>query len=97
VSLAVQTLMFSLFYNWTSTEAEPGTLQNLTNGPFGLSGIAKPRIFGWQLQSIESIAVLAFGLLVLAGGLCWLLVSSPWRRLLKVLQDDELAVEWLRD
>jgi hypothetical protein len=38
--------------NWTTTGAEPGTWQNLTNGPFGLSGIAKPQIFGWKLVSI---------------------------------------------
>ena len=95
VSLAVQTLLFSLFYNWTSTGAEPGTWQNLTNGPFGLSGIAKPRIWGWQLQSIESIAVLAIALLAGSAGLCWLLVSSPWGRLLQVMRDDELAAQGL--
>jgi branched-chain amino acid transport system permease protein len=95
VSLAVQTLLFSLFYNWTSTGAEPGTLQNLTNGPFGLSGIAKPKILGWQLQSIESMAGLALLLLAICAGICWLLVSSPWGRLLKVMRDDELAAKGL--
>jgi branched-chain amino acid transport system permease protein len=95
VSLAVQALLFSLFYNWTSTAAEPGTLQNLTNGPFGLSGIAKPKLFGWQLQSIESIAFLAVFLAGLCGLLCWLLVSSPWGRLLQVMRDDELATKGL--
>jgi branched-chain amino acid transport system permease protein len=67
VSLAVQALMFSLFYNWTTTGAEPGTWQNLTNGPFGLS--------------------------LVCGGICWLLVSSPWGRLLQVMRDDELAAK----
>jgi branched-chain amino acid transport system permease protein len=95
VSLAVQTLLFSLFYNWTSTGAEPGTWRNLTNGPFGLSGIAKPKILGWQLQSIESIAGLSIGLLAVCGLLCWLLVSSPWGRLLQVMRDDELAAKGL--
>jgi branched-chain amino acid transport system permease protein len=95
VSLAVQALMFSLFYNWTTTGAEPGTWQNLTNGPFGLSGIAKPQIFGWKLVSIEGIAVLAVGLALVCGGICWLLVSSPWGRLLQVMRDDELAAKGL--
>ena len=44
ISLAVQTLIFSLLYNWFSPNAEPGTLANLTNGPFGLAGISKPAI-----------------------------------------------------
>ncbi|MFM7581011.1 MAG: branched-chain amino acid ABC transporter permease, partial [Microcystaceae cyanobacterium] len=38
VSLAVQALLFSLFYNWSSPNADLGTWENLTNGPFGIAG-----------------------------------------------------------
>jgi branched-chain amino acid transport system permease protein len=50
VSLAVQALLFSLFYNWSSPGVEPGTWANLTNGPFGLAGIPKPAIFGIRME-----------------------------------------------
>ncbi|TYQ30504.1 branched-chain amino acid ABC transporter permease [Pseudanabaena sp. UWO310] len=95
VSLAVQTLLFSLLYNWSSPEAEVGTWQNLTNGPFGISGIPRPNLFGWQLDSIGSMAGLAFVTALLCALIVWLLLISPWGRLLKVVRDDELAARGL--
>jgi branched-chain amino acid transport system permease protein len=95
VSLAVQTLLFSLLYNWSSPGAEVGTWQNLTNGSFGISSIPRPNLFGWQLDSIESMAGLAFVTAVICAGVVWLLLSSPWGRLLKAIRDDELAARGL--
>ncbi len=95
VSLAVQTLLFSLLYNWSTPGAEIGTWQNLTNGPFGISNIPRPNLWGWQLDSIESMAGLAFVTAILCGAIVWLLLSSPWGRLLKVVRDDELAARGL--
>jgi len=95
VSLAVQTLLFSVLYNWSSPSAEVGTWQNLTNGPFGISGISKPNLFGWQLLSIGDMAGLAFATAILCGAIVWLLLVSPWGRLLKVVRDDELAARGL--
>jgi branched-chain amino acid transport system permease protein len=95
ISLAVQVLLFSIFRNWSSPNAEPGTWANLTNGPFGLSGIPKPAIFTITFDSIAHIAVLAT---VLAAGcalLSRLLLNSPWGRLLKAMRDDELAARGL--
>mgnify|MGYP000030868625 CR=1 FL=1 len=95
LSLAVQSLLFSLFYNWFKADADFGTWANLTNGPFGIAGIPKPNIFGLQFQTIGSIALLAAVLAIACGVICWLLVSSPWGRLLKAMRDDELVARGL--
>lgn len=95
ISLAVQTLVFSLLHNWFSPDAQPGTWANLTNGPYGLSGISKPAIGSIKFATVGSIAALSTVLALLAGLLIWLFVGSPWGRLLKAMRDDELAARGL--
>ena len=58
ISIAAQTLIYATLYNWVE----------LTNGPFGISGIPKPSIFNYEFSSISSIALL-YGLISLAVGL----------------------------
>ena len=81
--------------NWHSRGDKPGTLSNLTNGPYGLEGIPRPSIFGFTFESIESIAIL----FTLVAGLfmlfCWKLLDSPWGRMLQAMRDDELAARGL--
>jgi branched-chain amino acid transport system permease protein len=94
-SLAVQGVLFNVLRNWGDTNAPLGTLRNLTNGPYGISGIAKPAILGVQLDTTFSIAALA---VVCAAGcavICRRLGASPWGRLLKCIRDDELAARSL--
>lgn len=95
VSLAVQSLLFSLYHNWSSPGAEPGTLANLTNGPFGLAGIPKPSLIYFKADSLPSIALLSLVIMALCWLLCWRLLASPWGRLLKAMRDDELALRSL--
>jgi branched-chain amino acid transport system permease protein len=95
ISLAVQTLLFSLLYNWSNPDAELGTWSNLTNGPFGISGVAKPNLWGLQLQSIGGVASLAFTMSIVCALIVWLLVSSPWGKLLQAIRDDELVAKGL--
>jgi branched-chain amino acid transport system permease protein len=95
VSLAAQVVIFSLIYNWTSPGKEIGSLENLTNGPFGISGIPKPIILGMKLDSLGEIALLAVMLAGCCAFIAWLLASSPWGRLLKCIRDDELATRSL--
>lgn len=94
-TLAVQALMFSALYNWTSVDAPLGSLQNLTNGPFGITGISRPSVFGYQIST--PIAMAAFSTLVAA--ICafaiWRLTSSPWGTVLIAMRDDELAARGL--
>ena len=94
-SLAVQTLIFSALYNWSSAEAPLGSWKNLTNGPFGLTGIPRPRLFGWEINGTFSYAVFASGLAGLCGFILWRLKSSPWGRLLLAMREDELAARGL--
>ena len=95
ISLAIQALIFSLLYNWFVPNGPPGTWSNLTNGPFGLASISKPAIAGITLTSIGGIAVLSSLLALLVAAFVWMLVFSPWGRLLKAMRDDELAVRGL--
>ena len=94
-SLAVQTLIFSVLYNWSSTEDPLGSWKNLTNGPFGLTGIPRPRLFGWDISGTFSYAVFATGIAGLCGFMLWRLKSSPWGRLLLAMREDELAARGL--
>jgi branched-chain amino acid transport system permease protein len=85
VSLAIQALMFSAFYNWV----------NLTNGPLGLAGIAKPRLAGLVLTNAWSILGLMTGMTLVCGTIVGVLLRSPWGRLLQAVRDDELAAQSL--
>jgi len=92
-SMAVQVLIYSTAYNWVSSDAQLGTLANLTNGPFGIAGVSRPVLFGVKLTSLGAMA--AFSLVVAAAcmGICHLLQTAPWGRTLKCMRDDELATK----
>jgi len=95
ISLAVQAFLFSVLYNWFNAGAPVGSWSNLTNGPFGISGIPRPTILGYQFNTIGSMAALSLGLLALSSLVFWRLKGSPWGRLLKAMRDDELAARGL--
>jgi ABC-type branched-subunit amino acid transport system permease subunit len=95
LSLAAQSLIFSLLYNWYSPGEAVGSLANLTNGSFGIAGISLPSIFGFNIDSIEGTAVCCVVLLVVCGTIVRRLVSSPWGRLMQCQRDDELAARSL--
>lgn len=95
VSLAVQALIFSLLQNWTSSDAPLGSWQNLTNGSFGIPGVPKPTLFGFQTGTLPEYVLLSLVTLSICCFIVWRLVNSPWGRLLKCLRDDELAARSL--
>jgi branched-chain amino acid transport system permease protein len=95
ITLAVQAVIFSGLYNWWTPGTPYGHWKNLTNGPVGLSGIAKPSLFGAEIAEIASIAILFSVLAIVFGLLTYVLLSSPWGRLMKALRDDELAARSL--
>ena len=94
-SLAVQTLIFSILYNWASASASLGSWQNLTNGPYGISGIPRASILGWQITSNTAFAVFATVIAAGCAFVLWRLKTSPWGRLLLAMRDDELAARGL--
>lgn len=95
VSLAVQSLFYSIMYNWSDPTAETGTWRNLTNGPFGIAGIPKPKLFYLSIDSIGAICLLSLAILFIIAITLFRLQRSPWGRLLKCMRDDELALRGL--
>lgn len=85
VSLAVQSLVYTILYNWTG----------LTNGPFGITGIPRPEIFGFKFDNFYGIFGFATILMILCVLMMIILLNSPWGRLLKAMRDDELAARSL--
>lgn len=95
VTLAVQAMIYSALYNWSSANAPLGSWSNLTNGPFGITGIPRPIVLGWSVSSPHEFALFA----TVVAGLCalvlWRLSQSPWARLLIAMREDELATRGL--
>lgn len=95
ITLAVQFLVHGIIYNWSSTGAAVGTWHNLTNGPFGISGISKPAIFGIRLDTVGAVFALSFIFMIGCAYIFFRLTHSSWGRLLKCLRDDEIALRGL--
>lgn len=94
-SLAVQALIFSALYNWSSAKDPLGSWGNLTNGPFGITGIPSPDLFGSKMTSPLAVALFATGVAALCAFILWRLKGSPWARLLLAMREDELATRGL--
>ncbi len=95
ISIAVQTVLFSVFYNWRTPDAPIGSWQNLTNGSFGIAGIPHPAIPGIRFDTICSMAVFASFMTSVLAVIYLILLDSPWGRLLEIIRDDELAARGL--
>lgn len=94
-SLAVQTFLYTIFYNWFDPNSPVGSLKNLTNGSFGISGIPKPVIFGMVFFDSPRYFLLTTTIVALCCFIVWRLKSSPWGRLLVAMREDELAARGL--
>ena len=80
-TLGFQIIVYSIFYNWIS----------VTRGPYGISGISKPSIFGLEIGSIPLYFILSLVFVIIISMTVWLLTSSPYGRVLKAIRADELA------
>ncbi len=82
-TLGFQLIVFTVLYNWTS----------VTRGPYGISGIPAPKVFG-LLPVSGMIPFLIFSSIMssLVIVIFYKLVNSPFGRVLKGLRDDDLAV-----
>ena len=88
--LALATLGFtyvtySVFLNW----------QSLTRGPMGLPGISKPEFLGITISSNVSYLFFAGIICAISVMIMWLIVRSPFGRLLQATRDDELGLRVL--
>lgn len=94
-SLAVQCLIFAVLNNWTDGSSPVGGMLNLTNGPYGISGYGRPSLVGFAASSPLSVAVMCTAFTAACSALYWLMIESPWSRLLRAVRDDELATRAL--
>jgi branched-chain amino acid transport system permease protein len=81
-TLAWQVIVFTTLYNWVS----------VTNGPFGISAIPKPILFGLQLNSIPQFALFGGVLCALICVFFYLLHRTPLSRYFQGVRDDQLAL-----
>jgi branched-chain amino acid transport system permease protein len=90
-TLAMQVAVVAVIQAWRGAGANLCTLANMTNGPFGITGIARPVVFGHRFQDSAQMAVFAAccGLVIFI--LLWALTSSAWGRKLRCMRDDEEA------
>lgn len=85
IGLAVQVLLYSVMHNWV----------DLTNGPFGITGIPSPEILGRSYANrgmIFAIYAVVVGVLALALAAAKM---SAFGRSLQAMRDDELAARSL--
>lgn len=86
-SMGFQIITFTILYNWIP----------VTKGPYGISGIPSPKLFGM----VEIYGIIPFLILstILAIGVCLVLrrlIHSPFGRILKCLRDDEIPLKTLK-
>ena len=85
ISLAVQVTLYALMYNWV----------DLTNGPYGLSGIPRPAIFDSIMATQGGVFVFYGVIVIFLAVMLGLLKHSPFGRSLQAMRDDELAARSL--
>ena len=85
VTLGLQIIFFSVIYNWI----------DLTNGPYGITGIPRPDIFGYIVNSTYEYLLLFAFISILLILFLFILYSSPFGITLKSLRDNEVAGESL--
>lgn len=81
VTLAFQMIIYVVFQNWTS----------LTGGPYGLSGIPKPYIYGVHITTPLAFAVVAVAAAAVVTLVIWRLARAPFGRTLQAVREDEIA------
>jgi branched-chain amino acid transport system permease protein len=67
----------------------------LTGGTFGINNIARPSLFGLELNSNLSYYYFVLGVAVVMGALLWKLLHSPWGKAFTALRDNPIRAESL--
>lgn len=84
-TLGFQMVVFNLLYSWTA----------VTGGPRGISGVPVPKLFGSQVEPLFEYFVMSLVFCVICLAVIFLLLRSPFGRLLKVIRDDQLTAATL--
>lgn len=80
-TLGFQMIAFALLYNWVE----------VTQGPYGVSGIPRPSFLGFSISTPLSFFILALVFALLCLGLLRWLAISPYGRTLQAIREDEVA------
>jgi branched-chain amino acid transport system permease protein len=81
-SFGTQLVATAVFINWS----------DLTGGASGLSGIPVATIFGFSFGTAGQFAILSTALLALVALSFWLILRSPYGKMLNAIRLDEIAV-----
>ena len=81
-SFGCQLVATAIFINWSQ----------LTGGASGLVGIPTPSIFGYTTDEPAAFAVVSTVVLLISCAGFWLLMRSPFGRIVHAIRQDELAV-----
>lgn len=84
-TIGFQMIVYVVLYNWTG----------LTRGPYGISGIPHPVLFGWRVGTVPQFFLFAAGMFLILLGITALLGRSSFALSLKALRDDEAAAQTL--
>jgi len=84
-TIGFQIITFSVLYNWVS----------LTRGPYGIPGIPKPTIFGFEFGNLTLYFILTSILVAIIFMVICLLCKSPFGRALKAIREDEISAKAL--
>jgi branched-chain amino acid transport system permease protein len=85
ITLGFSFVIYAILINWIE----------ITNGPFGLSNIPRPNIFGYNCYNNISFLFLVIFFLLISYFLIHRICTSPYGILLEAVRDDELAVRSL--
>lgn len=80
-TLGFQIIIFSLLYNWVA----------LTKGPYGISGVPRPSLWGLKIVSTPGFFALSLVFAAVVWFIMRRLAKSPYGRTLEAVRDDELA------
>jgi len=80
-TLGFQLIIYSILYNWIG----------LTRGPYGIPGIPRASLFGFEFDSIPLFLLLSSVIFLLVLFFVKKLYFSPFGRALKAIREDEIA------
>jgi branched-chain amino acid transport system permease protein len=69
--------------------------EKITGGTFGISGIPRPSLFGYELSGAVPFFYFTFVSLIILAALLWWLLRSPWGRAFAALRDNPIRAESL--
>ena len=69
--------------------------EKITGGTFGISGIPRPSLLGYELSGAVPFFYFTFASLILLAALLWWLLRSPWGRAFAALRDNPIRAESL--